>query len=172
MGKNNNCLEGWKCPNCGHTDSFKVEVTRCLTVTLYDNGTDDSDSGGGETTWENDSPAYCGECDTHATVAYFTGVEEASETPPIDFDIATITVREATNVLLQFALVTDKEGMLVVKGKHMGERATDVLWQVFSDNCRAHSFEPDEEEIASGFDEGVFEADGGVVIHCDWCSTE
>lgn len=68
--KNKNCLEGWRCPLCGNEDSFKVDAVVHQTVFLTDDGTEDTKSGG-DTTWEDHSPAECSECGHYATVGFF-----------------------------------------------------------------------------------------------------
>lgn len=56
---NENCLAGWRCPECGHEDSFKVGITRSLVVHVTDDGTQDE---GGDTEFNNDDDADCCSC--------------------------------------------------------------------------------------------------------------
>jgi hypothetical protein len=63
---NTNCLAGWKCPNCGFTESFNIDA-RC-TVEVHDDGTDDAT--GFE--WSDDDTARCNKCGASGTVKWFT----------------------------------------------------------------------------------------------------
>jgi hypothetical protein len=63
---NTNCLENIVCPQCGHTDSFIIEVKTRADV---------SDEGAvtfGEMQWDEWSLIQCKNCDTADTVAEFT----------------------------------------------------------------------------------------------------
>lgn len=74
---NENCLEGFKCPACGHEDDFKIACQVWLHVT--DDGTDTDDLGDVE--WEDTSLCECLNCGKVARVGLFRfacGVE-ASE---------------------------------------------------------------------------------------------
>ncbi len=62
---NTNCLEGIRCPKCGHEDSFKIEATVVVLVT--DDGTDDF----GDCEWDDNHYCECGECAHSATVKDF-----------------------------------------------------------------------------------------------------
>ena len=66
---NENCLVGWKCPECGYEEGFKVSVRRDLIVWLFDSGTDDYE--GGDTDWDNDAWAACGGCSFEGVVFDF-----------------------------------------------------------------------------------------------------
>lgn len=63
---NTNCLEGWKCPNCGNEDRFEVEAITWVNLT------DDGSEPIGDTEFSQDSLAKCPECETAGTVATFT----------------------------------------------------------------------------------------------------
>ena len=54
---NSNCLENCRCPNCGNVQSFQVVATAVFTV--HDDGTDF----GSNVEYDNESPAYCTQCD-------------------------------------------------------------------------------------------------------------
>ena len=54
---NTNCLEGIRCPKCGHEDSFKVEVT--VLVLVEDEGVTDDLSG---SEWDQDHYCECDNC--------------------------------------------------------------------------------------------------------------
>lgn len=55
--ENTNCLEGLTCPNCGQGESFQVVATSVFTIT--DNGADDHT----DVEYDDDSFAYCTQCD-------------------------------------------------------------------------------------------------------------
>jgi Zn ribbon nucleic-acid-binding protein len=54
---NKNCLEGIRCPQCGHEDAFRIEAQ--ITVYVTDDGTEDE---GGHYAWDGESPCRCAEC--------------------------------------------------------------------------------------------------------------
>jgi hypothetical protein len=54
---NRNCLEGVRCPRCGHYDDFKVCARVLLQVT--DSGTEQL---GGHVTFEDSDQTTCGSC--------------------------------------------------------------------------------------------------------------
>ena len=54
---NKNCLEGIRCPECGHEDAFRIEAQ--IMVIVRDDGTED---GGGDYAWDDESPCRCAEC--------------------------------------------------------------------------------------------------------------
>lgn len=68
---NDNCLEGFKCPECAHEDSFEIAVTISTTCHVTDDGTDDSDADDRSTEWEHDSDCKCTECDHEGVVSDF-----------------------------------------------------------------------------------------------------
>ena len=55
---NENCLEGFKCPQCGNEDRFGIACEVVLEVT--DEGTGEQLRNGHE--WDNDSYCECREC--------------------------------------------------------------------------------------------------------------
>ena len=68
-----------RCPNCHDSDTFNIEATtvRRVSVDRQGNVTEDD---GGDITWEEDSPADCGECAWSGTVKDLeTGDEEEEE---------------------------------------------------------------------------------------------
>lgn len=60
-----NCLEGWKCPECGNKDKFTISVTATADVT--DEGIED----GFDYEWDNDSFARCSKCGRSGSVLEF-----------------------------------------------------------------------------------------------------
>jgi len=64
---NENCLEGMKCPKCGHEDAFGIACDIVMLVTdegIYDNI--------GDYDWDDDAYCECRECGHHGTVKDFT----------------------------------------------------------------------------------------------------
>jgi len=74
---NTNCLEGFRCPQCGQTE--KLAVLARMWVALTDDGTDpydDAVDNMGGTEWDDDSPAECPNCGHAAKVlTFFKGAE-------------------------------------------------------------------------------------------------
>ncbi len=71
MSEPTNCLAGWKCPECGSYDEFKIAARISAVVRVSDDGIV------GEvreqiTEWDEDSWACCCQCDHEATVEDFT----------------------------------------------------------------------------------------------------
>lgn len=64
---NENCLCGFRCPACGSSEPFRIEVATIVTV--FDEGGDDIEG----IEWEQSSFCECCECHQHGTVAEFTG---------------------------------------------------------------------------------------------------
>lgn len=79
---NINCLEGIRCPRCGNDERFTV--TAVTTVTLTDNGTDDTD--GFE--FDKDSHAECPECQFEGSWAEFH-----IDNPPPSISLGMTTVQ-------------------------------------------------------------------------------
>jgi hypothetical protein len=78
--ENTNVLKGFRCPNCGATDSFGIAMDVVFLVT--DEGTQEQLS---DHTWDNASYCECRTCSHHGTVATFTGEtadEESKGTDP------------------------------------------------------------------------------------------
>lgn len=65
---NENCLQGFRCPSCESEGPFKIEAR--VLVTVYDDGTDDSESDAVE--WNSHSYCECCECHRYGTVGSFT----------------------------------------------------------------------------------------------------
>ena len=63
---NKNCLEGIRCPECGHEDAFRIEAQ--ITVHVTDEGTEE----GGDTEWTDASYCECAGCKHAATIKDFT----------------------------------------------------------------------------------------------------
>jgi len=55
--ENTNCLQGLRCPNCGHDERLYITATTTFEVT--DDGTGDHD----DVLWDSTSPTECPECD-------------------------------------------------------------------------------------------------------------
>ncbi len=64
---NTNCLEGIRCPKCGHEDSFKVEAT--VLVRVEDDGVTDDLS---ESQFDVDHYCECDNCHYSGTIKDFT----------------------------------------------------------------------------------------------------
>ena len=63
---NENCLEGIRCPKCGHEDQFGIGGWANFTVN--DDGIEEMQDSG----WDDDSIIVCASCDHQGTVAEFT----------------------------------------------------------------------------------------------------
>ncbi|SNS00143.1 hypothetical protein SAMN04488503_2278 [Humidesulfovibrio mexicanus] len=68
---NSNCLEGFRCPECGSYEPFDIEVK--TTVTVYDNGSGDME----HAEWDDDSQCTCVECGHMGIVGAFTSDSES-----------------------------------------------------------------------------------------------
>ena len=62
---NNNVLQGFKCPDCGNEDEFRIAVSAWAKVT--DNGTEDFD----DVEWDDNSVCSCPDCGLIAKVKDF-----------------------------------------------------------------------------------------------------
>jgi hypothetical protein len=71
---NKNCLEGIRCPECGHEDAFRIEAQ--ITVHVTDEGTEE----GGDTEWTDASYCECAGCKHAGTIKDFT-IKNQSENP-------------------------------------------------------------------------------------------
>jgi Zn ribbon nucleic-acid-binding protein len=71
---NKNCLEGIRCPQCGHEDGFRIEAQ--ITVYVNDDGTEDE---GGHYAWDGESPCSCAECDHAGTIKDFRVENQSSK---------------------------------------------------------------------------------------------
>jgi len=69
--ENVNCLEGFKCPECGVLEPFYIEVI--TTVTMFDEGSDNH----GDLTWEDDSYCVCSECEYEGKVKDFKTTKDS-----------------------------------------------------------------------------------------------
>jgi len=65
--KNENCLAGMACPECGSLGPFRIVVS-CM-MDVRDDGTDPS--GCGDVEWNDDSYCRCGECNFDGEVHLF-----------------------------------------------------------------------------------------------------
>jgi hypothetical protein len=63
---NKNCLEGIRCPECGHEDGVLIAAT------IYVHVTDEGTEEGGDTEWTDASYCECAGCKHAATVKDFT----------------------------------------------------------------------------------------------------
>ena len=63
---NTNCLEGIRCPKCGHEDAFKIEAKVLVLVT--DDGTEDL----GHSEWDSNHYCECDNCHYSGTIKDFT----------------------------------------------------------------------------------------------------
>lgn len=68
---NENCLENFKCPQCGNTDEFSITLDEQKIVAVTDEGSEPEDSG--EHAWEDDDACKCGNtsCGHEGTVLDF-----------------------------------------------------------------------------------------------------
>lgn len=64
---NSNCLAGIACPTCDGTGPFNIEVT--TTALMFDDGVEKFS---GDTTWDDDSPIHCLNCNIRALVKDFS----------------------------------------------------------------------------------------------------
>lgn len=64
---NTNCLEGFKCPQCGQDEQFRIVAQVVVLVT--DNGVVDTLHGH---EWDDESPVTCDACEYGGTVGHFT----------------------------------------------------------------------------------------------------
>jgi hypothetical protein len=71
---NTNCLQGIRCPKCGHEDSFKIEATVLVLVT--DDGTEDL----GHSEWDADYYCECDNCHHSGTIKDFQ-IENQEKAP-------------------------------------------------------------------------------------------
>lgn len=62
---NTNCLEGVKCPKCGHEDRFIINAH--VTCVVMDNGSEVT----GNHYWDETHSCCCGSCDYAATLKEF-----------------------------------------------------------------------------------------------------
>ena len=70
MKKNENCLAGMRCPNCGTIEPLKIEITKVEMVQFYDEGSDETS--GGDMEWDSTNACECCECGHSDTVADFS----------------------------------------------------------------------------------------------------
>lgn len=63
---NTNCLEDFRCPACGYTESFRLVAT-CV-IKLYDSGIEDSE----EFEWEDRNWCQCCNCGHDGSVSDFS----------------------------------------------------------------------------------------------------
>jgi len=63
---NTNCLAGFKCPECGFEDCFRIEITTMIDV--YDDGTEGFVT---NTEWDRNSTCICVNCDKIGKVSDF-----------------------------------------------------------------------------------------------------
>ena len=66
---NTNCLEGFKCPKCGHTKTFHIVVQTLHELYMDDNGT--IEDSGGDNEWDDNSDCRCGGCGLEGQVGHF-----------------------------------------------------------------------------------------------------
>ena len=58
--KNQNCLNGYTCPECGSLEPFWIKATIYADVLMTDNGTEETKNT--ETVWEDNSNFRCTAC--------------------------------------------------------------------------------------------------------------
>lgn len=66
MADNENCLAGFRCPQCGATARFKIVAKALFEVT------DDGAECVGDVEWDDDSFCECGDCKCKGKVRNFT----------------------------------------------------------------------------------------------------
>jgi len=76
---NENCLRGFECPECGHTDKFYIECT--VVMAVYDDGANETTS---DVEWNDTSYCRCALCDHFSTVREFVEKEEKDELAEYD----------------------------------------------------------------------------------------
>lgn len=71
--RNENCLKGFRCPKCGHTENFCIEGL--TTYNVIDEGIDGAVS---TTEWDDDSSCRCGNsaCEHVGTVDDFNALND------------------------------------------------------------------------------------------------
>jgi hypothetical protein len=75
---NNNCLEGFQCPQCDSYAPFNIEAK--IVVEVHDDGTSAANDRY-DTEWDNDSWCQCVQCSKIGKVRdFYTAEEEAHET--------------------------------------------------------------------------------------------
>jgi len=67
---NANCLEGMRCPECGATEPFRIEI-KPITLTFFDSGQGCDE--GFDTQWDDESYCKCVSCDCEGVVKDFKG---------------------------------------------------------------------------------------------------
>lgn len=76
---NTNCLEGIRCPECGHEDGFYVRVE--CTVRLIDNGIEECSNHGGYE-WDRNTACECEACGrSNIMEAFYIDNQPEKETP-------------------------------------------------------------------------------------------
>ena len=65
---NTNCLEGFKCPECGHDESFFINVTSSYEALMTDAGVV---QGKGDADYDRNSACRCGHCAHQGVVGDF-----------------------------------------------------------------------------------------------------
>lgn len=69
---NTNCLEGFKCPECGQDESFFIGIQTL--IRLYDDGSEDVPT---DTEYNDSNYCRCTNCDYESTVGVFRGIAPA-----------------------------------------------------------------------------------------------
>lgn len=72
MARNNNCLEGFRCPACGQVDQFKIATTLAGFVVMSDDGTVEESIESID--WGDDDSCMCTDCGYDGVVNNFNMV--------------------------------------------------------------------------------------------------
>lgn len=123
---NTNCLEGFKCPKCGHEDRFDIESTSIFTMT------DDGEDSHFDVEWEDHSYCKCGSCDFASTVSHFRGGK-----PTKDPKIA---------ALESFCSTIDVTGGLNAQGNPVADEEWIDLGDAYAEACEVLGRKPVQEE--------------------------
>ncbi len=153
--KNENCLNGFVCPECGETDQFSIACATTAVVT--DEGVEDH----GDMEWDEDSECTCSECGHGGKVSDFQVNPDAppkpkllrDALPPMLVEQIGYRMSKATSKRDNFlnwkteSAVGDSCLALVAKTQDfinsMGDNAiidTSVIWNAVAHQCHIYAY--------------------------------
>src|SRR6267142_6278220 len=150
---NTNCLQDIVCPQCGHTDSFIIEVKTRANVT--DGGAETF----GDMHWDERSFIECKNCQTGGTVDEFTREAPPSNLPEGSCKAGELSMRNTVTIVLDCGLVvgaysTNSETRLIVLDLDI-EGADEGDPHIYMDHVRiegcpveSHEAMPDDDRKA------------------------